>query len=245
MLPYEVADGPANMALDVALLDAVDASPDRAVLRFYGWGEPTLSLGYFQPYARAVEDPRWHGVPIVRRPSGGGAIWHDGDLTYAIIAPRSHPAASRPQALYRAVHTALIEVLRDAEMPASRRGDGAGAAASPKSPFLCFLDADPEDVVVGGHKVIGGAQRRRPRAVLQHGSIALRTSDRTPELRGLDRLGLEGAADAAGWSGRWGRRLGVALGFDPRADDVSPAERSSARALAASTFATDAWNRRR
>src|SRR5689334_9170111 len=77
LLPHEVRSGPANMALDEALLDAVDAEPSSAVLRTYGWSEPTLSLGYFQAIAEAEADPRWRDVPIVRRPSGGGALWHD------------------------------------------------------------------------------------------------------------------------------------------------------------------------
>ena len=57
--PYEIADGPANMALDEALLDVVSAAgKPRAVLRTYGWSEPTLSLGYFQRLAEVRCDSR-------------------------------------------------------------------------------------------------------------------------------------------------------------------------------------------
>ena len=91
LLPYLMADGPANMALDEAMLEEA-ARGDAAYLRFYGWTVPTLSLGYFQRMADVRADPRWAGVPIVRRPTGGGAIWHHHELTYAIAVP-PHVAA--------------------------------------------------------------------------------------------------------------------------------------------------------
>ena len=72
VLPHAVGDGPTNMALDEALLDSVGSDPAKAVLRTYEWTPPTLSLGYFQSIAEVETDPRWAGVPIVRRPTGGG-----------------------------------------------------------------------------------------------------------------------------------------------------------------------------
>src|SRR5947209_20176933 len=89
VLPHESGDGPWNMALDEALLDSVAADPSRAVLRTYSWSVPTLSLGYFQRFAESQADPRWRSVPIVRRPTGGGALWHDREVTYAVVIPRS------------------------------------------------------------------------------------------------------------------------------------------------------------
>ena len=95
VLPHEVGDGPTNMATDEALLESVAAKASSAVVRTYSWSVPTLSLGYFQPIARAEAEPRWRGVPIVRRPSGGGALWHDREVTYAVVVPRSHPLSRR------------------------------------------------------------------------------------------------------------------------------------------------------
>ena len=93
ILPYEIASGPANMALDEALLDRVSAQPEFAYLRMYGWTVPTLSLGYFQHLAQARAEPRWRSVPLVRRATGGGAIWHHHELTYALALPARHPQA--------------------------------------------------------------------------------------------------------------------------------------------------------
>src|SRR5437763_13399975 len=75
------ADGPAHMAADEALLDHA-AATGRPALRFYAWDPPTLSLGYFQSAA-----DRQPGLPYVRRPTGGGAIFHHCELTYALALP--------------------------------------------------------------------------------------------------------------------------------------------------------------
>ena len=185
VLPYSMADGPANMALDEAMLEA-SARDGSASLRFYGWTEPTLSLGYFQRIAEVRADPRWRGRPIVRRPTGGGAIWHDHELTYAIAVPPDTPHVRPNTALYRAVHGAIAEVLASRGLPARRRGEPApGVANGPGRPILCFTGADPEDIVGMGHKWVGSAQRRRGGAVLQHGSILLARSPVVPELIGL------------------------------------------------------------
>ncbi len=104
------ADGVWNMAVDEALLDAatVEGIP---TLRFYSWCEPTLSLGYFQAHADRKLHTASLACPLVRRASGGGAILHDGELTYSIVLPQSHPAAARPDRLYQAFHQTLIGTL--------------------------------------------------------------------------------------------------------------------------------------
>ena len=75
-----------------------------AYLRTYGWTIPTLSLGYFQHLAEVRADPRWSNVPLVRRLTGGGAIWHHHELTYALVVPGEHPLARPSTELYHAVH---------------------------------------------------------------------------------------------------------------------------------------------
>jgi lipoate-protein ligase A len=195
LLEHREGSGAWHMAADQALLDAVDREPSAAVFRTYIWSEPTLSLGYFQPIAEARADRRWEGMPIVRRPSGGGALWHERELTYAVVVPRTHVLARHPSDLYRALHEAVAAWLRDQGWPAMRRSTITGSparesASSAGRPFLCFLDRDPEDVVVAGTKIVGSAQRRRPRAVLQHGSILRARSAVTPEIPGLADLGV-------------------------------------------------------
>jgi len=233
--------GSAHMAMDEALMDAVAADGATAMLRTYSWAEPTLSLGYFQSIHEAEADPRWQGVPIVRRPTGGGAIWHEAEVTYAVALPASHPLARRPADLYRAVHGAISEALRCQGVAATRRG---GAVGGGNRPFLCFADRDPEDLVVAGSKVVGSAQRRRAGAILQHGSLLLVHSEVTPELPGVADLAGVGAAEAP-WHALLHALIPVALDLAPRDQATPPSVLARAAALEQGTYRQPAWTRRR
>src|SRR5262249_13270053 len=85
LLPYTVADGQTNVATDEALLESALAGV--ATLRFYGWSEPTLSLGYFQSHTIRLADPLLAELPFVRRPSGGDTLVQHHELTYALALP--------------------------------------------------------------------------------------------------------------------------------------------------------------
>jgi lipoate-protein ligase A len=241
ILPYEAADGPANMALDEALLDEVAADGRAAYLRCYGWAVPTLSLGYFQRLAEVQADPRWHRVPMVRRFTGGGAIWHHHEVTYALAVPAGHPRARPNTALYRAVHAAIAAILVDRGICAERRGDaGPRVAFRPQRPILCFTDRDPEDIVSLGSKLVGSAQRRRGGAVLQHGSVLL---SRSPPV--LELLGICDVADVSGspesWSHQLLARIPAALDLVPEPIELGDALRSRGRELERATYRNPAW----
>jgi lipoate-protein ligase A len=243
LLPYRVADGPANMALDEALLRAEGESPECAVFRTYGWSEPTLSLGYFQAVAEAEGDPRWRDVALVRRATGGGAILHHHELTYSLVVPKSHPFARRSADLYRAVHTAIASVLQGVGAAAKRR-DPSDLKIQQTRPFLCFTDSDREDIVLRGRKVVGSAQRRGSGAVLQHGSILLSGSPLTPELPGL--ADLAGASlSALDWSSRLADAVLSALELSARESEVSVAEAERALSLEQRVYRNADWTRRR
>jgi lipoate-protein ligase A len=242
VLAHEDADGPGNMARDEALLDAVAAAPAEAAFRTYGWSEPTLSLGYFQAIGEVEADPRWRDVSIVRRPTGGGALWHHHEVTYALAVPRTHPLAARAPELYRAVHAAIAGTLRGQGVVARRRGPTADLP--PARPLLCFSDRDDEDLVVRGVKVVGSAQRRRRGAVLQHGSLLLRRSGRTPELPGLGDLAAAPTA-VPSWSSLLRSQIPEALGLHARDGELTAEERARARALEREVYRNPAWTRRR
>src|SRR4051812_6323486 len=243
MFPFSNADGPANMALDEALLESTAAAGDFAALRTYGWSVPTLSLGYFQHLAEMADDPRWRAVPRVRRPTGGGAIWHHHELTYALVLPAAHPLARPNVALYRAVHSAIADLLRGHGVEASRRGAGTASHAGGR-PFLCFTDCDPEDLVCLGVKIVGSAQRRRAGAILQHGSMLLKRSPITPELGGAGDLG-SATSDPRYWSEVLSKGLPQALGLVPQEEDFPATLRQAADALEREVYRNHAWNRRR
>ena len=179
--------GTANMEIDEKLLTG--AAPDSpVVLRIYQWKEPTLSLGHFQSVQDRDEVPALRDVACVRRKTGGGAILHDHELTYSLIIPaRSAAEKGHNEKLYRSVHIAIAEGLQtlgwDAVLSETCT---CSTATNPKQePFLCFLRRSPVDLIVGQYKILGSAQRRTKRGLLQHGSLLLRASTLTPSLQGL------------------------------------------------------------
>jgi lipoate-protein ligase A len=241
VLPHETGLGPANMALDEAMLEMVSGGARAAYLRTYGWATATLSLGYFQKLALVEADPRFRSVPIVRRLTGGGAIWHHHEVTYALVIPANHPLARPSRGLYRAVHGAIAAVLAELGIAAARRGDCEESdLVYENRHLLCFTDPDPEDIVTKGVKLVGSAQRRRGGAVLQHGSLLLARSPCTPELLGVCDVA-DGSARHQDWSGRLLARIPAALGLR-RMDGELPGEaRVRALELQRGRYDNSAW----
>jgi lipoate-protein ligase A len=164
------ASGAWNMALDAALLRAAERTGLHA-LRLYAWDPPALSFGRNEParrrYDRAAIAAR--GLAVVRRPTGGRAVWHDRELTYAVAAPED--AFGPLRETYREIHAMLAAALASlgaaVHLAADRPAEGVGAGA-------CFASAAGGEVVAAaGGKVVGSAQVRGSRAFLQHGSILL------------------------------------------------------------------------
>lgn len=182
--------GALNMAADEWLLERAIAE-QRTFLRFYRWEGATVSLGHFQATdATSLTDlpasERFAELPWVRRLSGGGAILHHHEWTYSCVVPPGHRYSHAPRALYGVIHEPLIAWLRGMGCDAELRGE---TQAEREGQFLCFQRGDAQDIVIGPHKVVGSAQRRRKGGVLQHGSILLKASEYAPEFPGALDLG--------------------------------------------------------
>jgi lipoate-protein ligase A len=182
------------MALDEALLEAWRPG-DPPVLRLYGWDPPALSLGRFQA-ARELAVPA--GAVLVRRLTGGSALHHRRDeVTYAVVAPyerfgrgSGHRSGRRdPRAAYEAVHAALALALVRLGAPLAPRTTPAARHAPPRG--MCFANATDYDLVAGGRKLVGSAQRRRGEAFLQHGALPVSADPTVPGAVALEEL-LEG-----------------------------------------------------
>lgn len=164
-------DGPTNMARDEALLH--DESVRPAALRIYGWDPPTISLGCFQRHALLAELPReLRGLAVVRRCTGGGAILHDREITYCLVADESVAQARQaPVALYRLAHECWRAALSEVALRTELAPDSWPMPSPRAGPFFCFERPGRTDLLLDGRKVLGSAQRRTGGRVLQHGSL--------------------------------------------------------------------------
>jgi lipoate-protein ligase A len=152
------------MAMDEALLEAMP-QVQKPCLRFYAWSEPAATFGYFQSYAKiaALTPLR----PLIRRPTGGGLVPHDQDWTYSLAVPPGHPwydLSARES--YRTIHEWIL--LAFAQM-----GVNTQLAQQAAAPGLgqCFQGYELSDVLCGGRKIAGAAQRRRRDGLLIQGSV--------------------------------------------------------------------------
>jgi lipoyl(octanoyl) transferase len=162
-----------HMAIDRAMMEAAGAGTVPPTLRFYQWQPAAVSLGKGQAVAvvdaaRCIAD----GVDVVRRPTGGWAILHTDELTYSVAAHADEPVVSGPLLeAYKHLSAGLIAGLRllglEADLaPPLPSGEKAGLMA-------CFEVPYSNEITVGGMKLMGSAQARSQRRLMQHGSLPL------------------------------------------------------------------------
>lgn len=236
-------DGPMNMAIDDALLNGTTADSP-STLRLYRWSQPTLSLGYFQTIASRSEHAASNQLAVVRRASGGGAIIHDHELTYSLIfssSGRSNRGAASD--IYRAVHTAMIEILADFGIFAQRFADTCTKARHAE-PFLCFQRRTDEDLVLSGYKVLGSAQRRGKVGLLQHGSLLLSSSISAPELPGINEL-TSRSVQLTSLIEPFAERLSAVCGVQWEPGKPTPGEIAAANQVLADKFSSIEWTAKR
>lgn len=254
-----------NMALDEALLVGHETGAMPPTLRVYSWCQPTLSLGYAQNARQDVDLAacQAQGVAVVRRPTGGRAVLHDQEVTYSVVMPivlaESPPTITEH---YRRIGLALAAALQALGLPVRLarpqvRAAPGRALASP----ACFAALSRYELSAAGKKMVGSAQKRAQRALLQHGSIPL-WMDRQrlfqcllvpPERRAAlvqEAYTTMGAVNEVAQTPvtpdvlhealRQG--FGMTFGVDMVEMPISPEEWRLAYHLQATKYATDAWN---
>ncbi len=252
-------DGPANMAVDESLLRHFDPASSLPVLRLYGWEPPAFSAGRFQRPEEALLLDRCAaaGIPVVRRITGGGVIYHAAELTYAVVcAPRHISGARGVKETFRALTAFLLRFYGNLGITASWAMDSpvAGGGYGVRTP-LCFAGKEEYDIVAGGRKIGGNAQRRLKDAIFQHGSIPLycALSEALPFFReppaglidgttSLAQLGV--GTDPAWLRGELARAFGETLGVELIPSTLSAEEEATAAGLGAGRYGGDAWNLR-
>ena len=161
------------MAIDGAILSAVGRDEVPPTLRLYRWNPPCLSLGYSQPFSDLDQDQlRSRGWDVVRRPTGGRAILHTDELTYAVIGPKTDPRLKGGlMESYRRLSKALSESLKILGLPVQvHSGKNPDSINHP----ICFENPSDFEITVEGKKIIGSAQARKKEGILQHGTLPLK-----------------------------------------------------------------------
>jgi len=214
------------MAVDELLLEKSEFLRGRILLRIYGWDRPSISMGYTQHYSSVSNESAKYS--IVRRPTGGGIVYHDRDLTYTIVVPAGHPLEKLDRVeSYHVFHRAILLAMMKFGL------EGRLASDTPKvqdrAAMRCFVTPTKYDVLCGNRKIAGAAQRRTKNGILHQGSISI-------EVSGGDRNRLSEEL-IGGFSAEF------KIGFE---DFIVPEDfLNGADNLSAAKFATDEWNRAR
>lgn len=175
-LPDPAADGATDMARDLALLDLA-AERGLAFLRTYTWAPFALSFGANEPAAKRYDRDAIarRGLAVVRRPTGGRAVWHAEELTYSVTAPEGSLGSLAES--YRTIHELLARALSalapSPPRPLALALAGKPGTITPLDAGACFASPAGGEVVSELGKVVGSAQLRERGAFLQHGSILL------------------------------------------------------------------------
>lgn len=240
ILSLRSADGPTHMSTDEALL-AVGTAP---VLRLYTWQPAAVSLGYFQDH-EAIRASLPHPMPMVRRITGGGAIWHDDEITYCLVARSGVDVPERSSDLYGLIHGQIAEALRSAGAPLERQPTSVGDRRYRSEP-RCFASPASDDLVhPDGGKVLGSAARNRNGRVLLHGSLKL--AGNPWDLDASRGCGLPADQAAAALEQGLIAALRTHAGGDLpiREDELTPAETAERDRLLDVRYGDEGWVRRR
>jgi lipoate-protein ligase A len=237
-------DEPAPAAWNMAVDDALLQRATEPTLRLYGWWPHAVSLGWFQRFAEFADLPP--GTPIVRRRTGGGAIHHGDELTFALVLP----ADLLPRdvaASYVLLHDAIRAALADCGIACERLDAGHAPTPRPITRW-CFAEPGRDDLVTARGKLLGSAQRRvqtpSPR-VLHHGSLVVSTPALTPfvaaiaDARAVDATLRDQLAD------RLVHHFARVLALEPRPGTLTTDETALARQLQHAVYESDDDRRRR
>lgn len=176
LIQDQALSGFENMAVDSALVESVLSRLSGPVFRFYFWKPPALSLGYHQPLSEVLAgECKQAGIDIVRRPTGGRAVLHDGELTYSVVLPLGTPA---PSDWYDLIHHSFHLAFSRQNIPTgyTTRNDDFKSVYSGLTAVPCFISSAKSELTLKGKKLVGSAQRVYGSVLLQHGSILLTDS---------------------------------------------------------------------
>ncbi len=167
--------GACNMATDETF--ARFCETDQPILRVYAWQPFAISIGHHQKLSEVdLEKCNSEGIEVVRRPTGGRAIFHAQEVTYAVIIPKeSNLYLKSTLDIYNLISSALVNGLNrlGARLTLERKENVDGEFKTYNQNFSCFASSAKYEIHYRSKKLVGSAQRRLGNAILQHGSILL------------------------------------------------------------------------
>jgi len=158
LLLTDFADAYSNMSIDESVMIHVAQNKSPPTIRLYGWRPPAVSIGYFQGLEEEIDLNMCKelGVDYIRRITGGGAVFHDSEVTYSFAIHEMNSLIPKNVLdSYKVICSGIIEGLKDLEIEAN------------------FVPLN--DILVNGKKISGSAQTRRNHAILQHGTVLMDT----------------------------------------------------------------------
>lgn len=166
-----VQDAALNMAIDEAILLHHIRGEVPPTLRVFRWRQPSISLGRFQSVEREIESEtcRQQGVELVRRPTGGRAVYHRDEFTYSIVIGKRDGVPAGVVAAYAYLAQGLLAALQDLGIQAELSDERVSRHPS----AACFASSTQADLTSGGFKLVGSAQVWKDESLLQQGSLPL------------------------------------------------------------------------
>lgn len=152
-----------NMAIDEAIVQLMQAD-GLPVLRFFDWSQPSISIGYSQSVEDVLNVPlcRKEGIPFVRRPTGGGVVFHSIDITYSVILPTPLPEWDR----YFLIQTWIKKGLDNLGIETQQYGE-----VKKNPPGYCFVSPSFGDIMIEDCKIGGLAGRKIRQKMLCQGYL--------------------------------------------------------------------------
>jgi lipoyl(octanoyl) transferase len=166
-----IQDAALNMAIDEAILVHHIRGEVPPTLRVFRWSQPSISLGRFQSIEREIESERCQqqGVALVRRPTGGRAVYHRAEFTYSIVIGKREGVPSGVVAAYAYLAQGLLAALQELGVQAELSDERVSKHPS----AACFASSTQADLTSSGFKLIGSAQVWKDESLLQQGSLPL------------------------------------------------------------------------
>ncbi|MBU2528126.1 lipoyl synthase [bacterium] len=203
------APAKSNMAFDEELFNSFINDNSESVFRIYGWEPKAVSLGFSQNIddIADTEKCRSDGIDVVKRMTGGGALFHSGEITYSMVLSGEPFRAMTAEETYEATTAFLIHFYKSLGLDASYWGTKSLSKKIDASGF-CLAGREKYDIVINGKKIGGNAQKRHKGVIFQHGSIPMDSSFREARkyIRGADTEALEKSVSLS--------ELGLKLSFD-------------------------------